>query len=117
VVSPLTLLYVVVLIRRNDAQEQHSVPIFTEDWGADEELLMITGLVNNGLGNWAEVAGYVGTRNKEECEKHYVEVFLGGYEDTVTEKEDQGVQEISLDEDMSKKRKREFMPVRDLPLG
>nr|XP_019050277.1 transcriptional adapter 2-alpha [Kwoniella bestiolae CBS 10118]OCF29207.1 transcriptional adapter 2-alpha [Kwoniella bestiolae CBS 10118] len=57
--------------------EQHSQPIFSPDWGADEELLLVSGLISNGLGNWLEVAQHVGTRTKEECEKHYLEVYLG----------------------------------------
>lgn len=57
--------------------EQHSYPIFTSDWGADEELLLISGCSTYGLGNWIEIADHVGTRTKEECEKHYLEVFLG----------------------------------------
>ncbi|KAI9632507.1 uncharacterized protein MKK02DRAFT_20124, partial [Dioszegia hungarica] len=58
-------------------EEYLSTPIFSPDWGADEELLLISGLITFGLGNWLEVAGYIGTRTKEECEKHYYEVFLG----------------------------------------
>ncbi|BEI83448.1 hypothetical protein CcaverHIS002_0400520 [Cutaneotrichosporon cavernicola] len=57
--------------------EQHSYPIFCTDWGADEEMLLIGGCQAHGLGNWAEVADHVGTRTKEECELHYIEVFLG----------------------------------------
>ncbi|OCF34076.1 transcriptional adapter 2-alpha [Kwoniella heveanensis CBS 569] len=57
--------------------EQHSQPIFTEDWGADEELLLVSGLITFGLGNWLEVAQHIGTRTKEDCEKHYFETYLG----------------------------------------
>lgn len=39
--------------------------------------MLISGLIQYGLGNWAEVAEHVGTRTKEECEKHYLEVYLG----------------------------------------
>jgi len=38
--------------------------------------LLISGLQTYGLGNWAEVADYVGTRLKEDCEKHYTETYL-----------------------------------------
>jgi transcriptional adapter 2-alpha len=40
------------------------------------ELLLITGLQQFGLGNWQDVAEYVGTRYKEECEKHYLDVYI-----------------------------------------
>ena len=42
----------------------------------DRELLLISGLQTYGLGNWAEVADYVGTRLKEDCERHYTETYL-----------------------------------------
>ncbi|KAL9273918.1 Transcriptional adapter ADA2b-like protein, partial [Drosera capensis] len=29
-----------------------------------------------GLGNWAEVAEHVGTKNKEQCINHYKNVYL-----------------------------------------
>ncbi len=41
------------------------------------ELLLITGLELFGIGNWQEVAEHVGTRFKDECEKHYLETYLG----------------------------------------
>lgn len=40
------------------------------------ELLLITGLQQYGLGNWQDVAEHVGTRYKEECEKHYLDVYI-----------------------------------------
>lgn len=101
-----------------DKQEYLSTPIFSPDWGADEELLLISGLITYGLGNWLEVAGYIGTRTKEECEQHYYEVFLGvgldGKELNQMKKDDE---ETRLDKGESehvaeeRKRKREFMPV------
>ncbi|OXG13046.1 transcriptional adapter 2-alpha [Cryptococcus neoformans Tu259-1] len=91
--------------------EQNSQPIFTPDWGADEELLLISGLIQNGLGNWAEVAQHVGTRTKEECEQHYLQVYLGVGEHG----EDLRLKEREQDEEMdeSKRRRREFMPPMD----
>ncbi|KAI0267055.1 hypothetical protein BC834DRAFT_872318 [Gloeopeniophorella convolvens] len=47
-------------------EELHSYPIFTEDWGADEEHLLIEGIAQQGLGNWQAIAEHVGTRTKEE---------------------------------------------------
>jgi transcriptional adapter 2-alpha len=87
------------------------LPIFSSDWGADEELLLVSGLIQSGLGNWAEAAEHVGTRTKEECEKHYLEVYMGvtkegkelrrGSEETV------GADEALV----ARKRRRETMPV------
>ncbi|KAH7907413.1 hypothetical protein BJ138DRAFT_1014539 [Hygrophoropsis aurantiaca] len=56
--------------------ELHSYPIFTADWGADEELLLLEGISLEGFGNWNEIAKHVGTRTKEQVEKHYNEVYV-----------------------------------------
>ncbi|CCL99652.1 uncharacterized protein FIBRA_01672 [Fibroporia radiculosa] len=56
--------------------ELHSYPIFTEDWGADEELLLLEGISLQGLGNWQAIAEHVGTRTKEEVEEHYKIVYI-----------------------------------------
>ncbi|KAI9503252.1 Transcriptional adapter ada2 [Coemansia spiralis] len=55
---------------------RHRFPIFTEDWSADEELLLIDGLRQFGMGNWKDAAEHVGTKTKEECEQHYKEVYV-----------------------------------------
>ncbi|KAI0743981.1 hypothetical protein C8Q80DRAFT_1106670 [Daedaleopsis nitida] len=56
--------------------ELHSYPIFVEDWGADEELLLLEGITLQGLGNWQAISEHVGTRTKEEVEKHYNAVYI-----------------------------------------
>ncbi|ODQ63486.1 transcriptional adaptor 2 [Nadsonia fulvescens var. elongata DSM 6958] len=56
--------------------EQHAYPIFTEDWGADEELLLIEGAETLGLGNWHDIADHIGARSKEDVDKHYTQVYL-----------------------------------------
>ncbi|KAK9480297.1 hypothetical protein V1514DRAFT_289764 [Lipomyces japonicus] len=56
--------------------EQHAYPIFVEDWGADEELLLIEGAETCGLGNWQDIADHIGGRTKEEVDKHYSNVYL-----------------------------------------
>ncbi|KAG5639467.1 hypothetical protein H0H81_001589 [Sphagnurus paluster] len=58
------------------SEEINSYPIFTEDWGADEELLLLTGIASQGIGNWKKIAEHIGTRTKEEVEKHYNEVYV-----------------------------------------
>ncbi|PWN22491.1 hypothetical protein BCV69DRAFT_297779 [Microstroma glucosiphilum] len=62
--------------------EQHAYPIFSEDWGADEELLLIDGCQTYGLGNWADIADHIGNRSKEEVEAHYISVFVEGRDGT-----------------------------------
>lgn len=96
-----------------ERQEQHSYPIFRPDWGADEELLLISGLMKDGLGNWAEAAVHIGTRTKEDCERHYLDVYLGvGPDGEDLVKEENG--EPSDAEPPRKKQRRAFMPVRHL---
>ncbi|OJA11247.1 hypothetical protein AZE42_09540 [Rhizopogon vesiculosus] len=56
--------------------ELHSYPIFSPDWGADEELLLIEGIAQEGLGNWQMIAEHVGTRTKEDVEEHYNSVYV-----------------------------------------
>ncbi|CDK24797.1 unnamed protein product [Kuraishia capsulata CBS 1993] len=56
--------------------EQHAYPIFSEDWGADEELLLIEGAQTFGLGNWLDISDHIGDRSKEEVGKHYRDVYL-----------------------------------------
>ncbi|KAL3568757.1 hypothetical protein D5086_028647 [Populus alba] len=53
-----------------------SFPLICPDWNADEEILLLEGIEMYGLGNWAEVAEHVGTKNKETCIKHYNSVYM-----------------------------------------
>lgn len=57
--------------------EQHSIPIYSEDWGADEELLLLEGAETYGLGSWADIADHIGgCRTKDEVKRHYEEVYV-----------------------------------------
>ncbi|CAI6337678.1 unnamed protein product [Periconia digitata] len=57
--------------------EQHSIPIFTDDWGADEELALLEGAEQYGLGSWADIADHIGGyRTKEEVRDHYISTYL-----------------------------------------
>ncbi|KAI8058096.1 hypothetical protein BDF22DRAFT_739499 [Syncephalis plumigaleata] len=50
--------------------------ILENDWGADEELLFMEGLKTCGMGNWASIGDHIGTKTKEQCESHYLNVFV-----------------------------------------
>ncbi|KAJ3331520.1 Transcriptional adapter ada2, partial [Gonapodya sp. JEL0774] len=52
------------------------VTIFDPAWAADEELLLLENLDHYGLGNWEQVAEQLGTKSKEECARHYKEVYV-----------------------------------------
>ncbi|KAF9434356.1 Transcriptional adapter ada2 [Entomortierella beljakovae] len=56
--------------------EQHSFPIFDANWGADEELLLIEGAETFGIGNWQDIADHVGSKTRDECEAHYLQVYV-----------------------------------------
>lgn len=57
--------------------EQHSIPIYTKDWGADEELLLLEGAEVYGLGSWADIADHIGGfRTKEEVREHYIQTYI-----------------------------------------
>ena len=50
--------------------------MLTDDWRADEELLLLEGCLAVGLGNWLDISEYIGTKLPEQCENHYLELFL-----------------------------------------
>ena len=57
--------------------EQHSIPIYTSDWGADEELLLLEGAEVYGLGSWADIADHIGGyRTKDEVRDHYIDTYI-----------------------------------------
>lgn len=57
--------------------EQNSFPIYDEDWGADEELLLLEGCEIYGLGSWADIADHIGGyRTKDEVRDHYEKVYI-----------------------------------------
>ncbi|KAF2261526.1 transcriptional adaptor 2 [Lojkania enalia] len=57
--------------------EQHSIPIFTEDWGADEEQALLEGAETYGLGSWADIADHIGGfRAKDEVRDHYTDTYI-----------------------------------------
>ena len=46
--------------------------LFTEDWDAREELLLLQGIMKCGLGNWFDISEqYVKTKSAPACEIHY----------------------------------------------
>ena len=53
-----------------------SFPLFTMDWGADEEILLLEAIEIYGLGNWTEVAEHVGTKTKLQCHQHYFDCYV-----------------------------------------
>jgi hypothetical protein len=40
------------------------------------ELLLVEGALLQGIGNWQAIAEHIGTRTKDDIEKHYKEVYI-----------------------------------------
>lgn len=57
--------------------EQHSIPVYEPDWGADEELCLLEGAEVYGLGSWADIADHIGGfRDKDEVRDHYIKTYI-----------------------------------------
>jgi len=39
-------------------------------------LLLIEGATNFGIGNWQDIADHVGSKSRDECEAHYLQVYV-----------------------------------------
>lgn len=52
--------------------------VFTKDWSANEELLLLEGIEKFGAGNWKTIADYIGTnKTTKQLEDHYWEDYMG----------------------------------------
>lgn len=91
--------------------EQHSVPIFHEDWGADEELLLLEGAETYGLGSWADIADHIGGgRDKDEVKQHYIDTYINSSKFPLPElsdpKDSGGLDKIPREEFQARKKRR-----------
>lgn len=69
--------------------EPHSIPIFDEDWGADEELLLLEGAEQYGLGSFADIAEHIGGhREKDEVRDHYIQTYVNSSKFPLPERAD-----------------------------
>lgn len=50
--------------------------LICEEWTADEEMLLLDGIEQHGLGNWEDIADHIGTKTDEEAKSHFEEVYL-----------------------------------------
>ncbi|XP_065191033.1 transcriptional adapter 2-beta-like isoform X2 [Sycon ciliatum] len=51
-------------------------PVLVNDWGADEELLLLEAVEQHGIGNWRAIAEAVGTKTATEVKEHFEQVNL-----------------------------------------
>ncbi|KIW06093.1 uncharacterized protein PV09_03263 [Verruconis gallopava] len=90
--------------------EQHSIPIYCEDWGADEELLLLEGAETYGLGSWADIADHIGgCRTKDEVRDHYISTYIESSKFPLPEHaspSDRTFEHISREEFQTRKKRR-----------
>lgn len=60
-------------------------PIFSANWSAREELLLIQGLMKSGMDNWIDIAEKVGSKTPDECESHYYCFYYKSKQDSQPE--------------------------------
>uniref|UniRef100_A0A8C7K6C6 Transcriptional adaptor 2A n=1 Tax=Oncorhynchus kisutch TaxID=8019 RepID=A0A8C7K6C6_ONCKI len=51
-------------------------PVLEPSWTAQEEMALLEAVMDCGFGNWQDVAYQMRTKNKEECEAHYMKNFI-----------------------------------------
>jgi len=91
--------------------EQHSIPIYADDWGADEELLLLEGAEVYGLGSWADIADHIGGfRSKDEVRDHYIETYVRSPRFPLPARADPGdmslIEEVPREEFQARKKRR-----------
>ena len=91
--------------------EQHSIPIFDQNWGADEELCLLEGAEVYGLGSWADIADHIGGyRNKDEVRDHYIKTYIQSHNFPLPANADPGdkrmTEEVPRDVFQARKKRR-----------
>ena len=51
-------------------------PLFTQDWAADEELLLLEAISLYGFGSWDDISEHIGTKKPQDCQDHYLKVYI-----------------------------------------
>lgn len=51
-------------------------PVYTADWRADEELLLLEGCEQFGVGNWKDISEHIGSKDPQACESHFHKLYL-----------------------------------------
>lgn len=47
-----------------------------ENWSAEEELMLFEGIDSYGMGNWADISEFIGSKTTEEVRDHYFSCFI-----------------------------------------
>ncbi len=74
---------------KNDHIQSHSYhvvdklafPLFDKKWKASEELCLLQAIGKCGVDNWGDIAEFIHTKNKQECEDHYYTFYYRSVQD------------------------------------
>ncbi|XP_029194990.2 transcriptional adapter 2-beta-like [Acropora muricata] len=53
-------------------------PLFSLDWSAEEEVLLLDAIEQHGFGNWDDIADHIGTKTGKETSEHYGDYYISG---------------------------------------
>ncbi|KAK2568570.1 Transcriptional adapter 2-beta [Acropora cervicornis] len=59
-------------------QDGGTFPLFSLDWSAEEEVLLLDAIEQHGFGNWDDVADHIGTKTGKETSEHYGDYYISG---------------------------------------
>ncbi len=62
--------------------------IFTEEWIASEELMLLSSIEKFGLDNWTDISENIGTKARLECEAHYYNFYYKAKDDFLPSNKD-----------------------------
>ncbi|KAI5133674.1 transcriptional adapter 2-beta [Nematocida ausubeli] len=79
----------------------------TPGWQMIEELLFVDGLIVHGVGNWDDIAAYVGRKTPQEVKEHFVDIFKQTNSEDLEGEPVQNVQSLPLSQEISG-----YMPLR-----
>ena len=72
--------------------------MYDEEWGADEELLLLEGAEIYGLGSWSDISDHIGGyRTKDEVRDHYLETYVESSKFPLPENADPGDKRLAED--------------------
>ncbi|XP_015761657.1 PREDICTED: transcriptional adapter 2-alpha-like [Acropora digitifera] len=64
---------------RNDHSYEivsNNFPVLEKSWNAQEEIDLLDGISDYGFQNWKEVAKHVQSKTDQECEEHYLKLYI-----------------------------------------
>ena len=63
-------------------------PIFTKDWAAIEEILLLKALSTSGIDNWEETTNLLSLKSPERIENHFYTLYYKSKENPLPDNKD-----------------------------